>query len=333
MISSLNEAQSKRVTVREFSEAVDIPLRTLHFWKNNSQSTHPNSSRTRGRKNSPANRLSAIERKAVVDVLLRAEWMDLSPREIYYKLLDEEQKIIASPATFYRVAGENQLNSKRGPQPSGKKLNRETPHLMATQPNEIWSWDVSQIRSSIRTKRFYLYVIIDIWSRYVVGWALEDHEKTVYAIQMWKKALEDQLITGQGLINHKDNGSIMTSDEMIDFVRDAQMVDSYSRAGVSDDNPFSESLFASIKRFREFPETFETLDDGRSYFTTHFSAYNHEHRHSGIQFMAPSARHYGEEAKILNIRNQLAAAFYDSNRHRYSRKPKIFTPIIEVRIN
>ncbi len=287
----------------------------------------------RGRKSPPANRLSPQENKKVVEALLRSEWMDLSPREIYYKLLDEEQTILASPATFYRVAHEHNLNSKRGAQINGKNLNRETPHLMSTKPNEIWSWDVSQIRSAVRTHRFYLYVIIDIWSRYVVGWALEEHERTTHAIEMWKVALQEQFITGQGLINHKDNGSIMTSDDMLHFVRDAQMVDSYSRAGVSDDNPFSESLFASIKRFREFPGSFENLESGRNYFKSFFTAYNHEYRHSGIQFIAPSARHYGEEQKVLDIRNQLVADFYQANPHRYSAQPKIFNIIAEVSIN
>ncbi len=269
----------------------------------------------------------------MVDALLKLEWADLSPREIYYKLLDEEQKVIASPATFYRVAAEHNLNSRRGLSQSGKKLNRETPHLVSIKPNEIWSWDVSQIRSSIRTVRYYLYVIIDIWSRYVVGWTLENHEKTAHAIDMWKKALEEQVITGHGLVNHKDNGSIMTSDEMIRFVHDAQMVDSYSRAGVSDDNPFSESLFGSIKRFRQYPGSFDGLEEGRTYFTSYFPAYNNDHRHSGIQFISPAARHYGEEGKILNIRNKVIAEFHKSNSHRYSAKHKIFTPITEVTIN
>lgn len=328
VIAKLAEAQTKRLSILDFSQAINVPTRTLYFWKR----CRP-ISRKRGRKSTPPNRLSRTERQEVVDVLLRPEWVDLSPREIYYKLLDEEQRIIASPATFYRVAGEHSLSSKRGVKTQDKKLNRETPHLVAIRPNEIWSWDVSQIRSNIRTMRFYLYVIIDIWSRYVVGWALEDHEKTGYAIEMWKKALAEQVITGNGLINHKDNGSIMTSDDMICFVKDAQMIDSYSRAGVSDDNPFSESLFGSIKRFREFPGSFDDLESGRSYFSSFFPAYNYDYRHSGIQFIAPAHRHYGEEAKILNIRNQTVADFQKNHPHRYSAKPKIFNPISEVKIN
>ncbi len=214
-----------------------------------------------------------------------------------------------------------------------RKLNREKPHLMALKPNEIWSWDVSQIASTTRTLRYYLYVIIDIWSRYVVGWTLEDHEKTSIALEMWKAALEAQSISGKGLINHKDNGSIMTADEMIKFVHDAQMVDSYSRAGVSDDNPFSESLFRTIKYFREYPDHFDGLPEGRSYFTKYFSDYNDEFRHSGIQFLSPVDRHFGEEEKILNERNRLIQDFCTKNKHRYSNHPKNFKPILEVKIN
>ena len=328
VLASLAEAQKKLISILEFSQAVNIPTRTLYLWKKT-----PRSSGKRGRKSAPQNRLSASERREVVDLLLKPEWSDLSPREIYYKLLDEEQKVIASPATFYRIAKQNDLSTRRGTKIPTKKLNRETPHLLAVKPNEIWSWDVSQIRSHIRTTRFYLYVIIDIWSRFVVGWILENHEKTDHAIAMWKSALEDQAISGKGLVNHKDNGSIMTSDDMIGFINDVQMIDSYSRAGVSDDNPFSESLFSSIKRFREFPGSFSDLKAGRDYFTSFFTAYNYDYRHSGIQYITPAERHYGEEIKILNIRNQTTASFQEENPHRYSAKRKIFNPINEVKIN
>lgn len=329
MVETLADAKNKRITIREFSDAVNIPTRTLYFWRQNRDSPPVK----RGRKTSPPNSLLPPEKRAIVDVLLKPEWVDLSPREIYYKLLDEEQKILASISTFYRVAGEHSLSSRRGAEPSGKKLNRETPHLMAIKPNEIWSWDVTQIPSSIRTSRYYLYVILDIWSRYVVGWTLEDHEKSDHAIKMWKTALEDQALSGKGLINHKDNGAIMTAHEMIRFIKDAEMIDSYSRAGVSDDNPFSESLFRTIKYFRNFPESIANIEVGRTYFGSYFQDYNYEHRHSGIQFISPASRHYGEEEKILNIRNKTIATFHATNPHRYSSKSKLFTPIKEVKIN
>ena len=159
------------------------------------------------------------------------------------------------------------------------------------------------------------------------------HEKTSAALQMWKAALEAQAISGQGLINHKDNGAIMTADEMIKFVHDAKMIDSYSRAGVSDDNPFSESLFRTIKYFREYPDYFVSPHEGRSYFAKYFSDYNDEFRHSGIQFLVPADRHFGEEAKILNERNRLIQDFYTENKHRYSGQSKNYKPILEVRIN
>jgi transposase InsO family protein len=215
----------------------------------------------------------------------------------------------------------------------GQKLNREKPHLVALAPNEVWSWDVTQIASTHRLQRFYLYVIVDIWSRLVVGWALEDHEQSLHAITMWKEALQHQHISGQGLVNHKDNGSIMTAEEMIKFVKDARMLDSYSRAGVSDDNPFSESLFRTIKYFRAYPDYFDAIEEGRTYFKKYFVDYNEEFRHSGIQFLSPSERHYGQEQKILDERNRLIERFFQENGHRYSNSPKYFEPINEVKIN
>lgn len=282
---------------------------------------------------SPPNKLKPYERQEVVSVLLKPEWVDLSPREIYYRLLDEENKIIASVSTLYRVAREKDLLGKRSKCSVGQKLNRQTPHLSARGPNEVWSWDVSQILSTRRTERYYLYVIVDIWSRFVVGWSLEAHEQTDIAIELWKQALESQVITGNGLVNHKDNGSIMTAGEMIKFVHDAQMVDSYSRAGVSDDNPFSESLFRTIKYFRDFPEYFENIQAARAYFTQYFKDYNFTHKHSRIQFLEPATRHYGEEVKVLNQRNKIIAEFYNKNPHRHASKPKIYEPILEVKIN
>lgn len=247
--------------------------------------------------------------------------------------MDEENRIIASPSTFYRVAKTEDLLTKRIKVGTKKPLNRETPHLLATGPNQVWSWDVSQIRSESRSARFYLYTIIDIWSRFVVGWVLEDHEKTELAIVMWKDALQDQFITGQGLTNHKDNGGIMTSIEMVKFVEDAQMVDSYSRAGVSDDNPFSESLFGTIKTFRTFPGSFLDLKTGRDYFKGYFHDYNFTYKHSRIQFITPAEKHYGEEENILNLRNKMIIDFQKNNPHRYTRPPKKFSPILKVTIN
>lgn len=247
--------------------------------------------------------------------------------------MDEDQEIIASPATIYRIAKKDGLLVKRVKVSSAKKLNRAKPVLVANGENQIWSWDVSQIRSTARNIRYYLYVIIDIWSRYVTGWTLEENEKSVMAIAMWKQALEMQYLSGIGLVNHKDNGSIMTSSEMIKFVSDAQMIDSYSRAGVSDDNPYSEALFRTIKYFRSYPDTFSSLDEGRKYFQQYFHDYNYEYRHSGIQFLTPAQRHYGEENKILLLRNKVIEEFYQKNPHRYSSKRKEFKPIIEVKIN
>lgn len=268
-----------------------------------------------------------------MNALLRPTWADISPREIYYRLLDEEQTLIASVSSFYRVARDKHLLTRRTKTSTGTKLNRETPHLVATGPNQVWSWDVTQIETSNRLNRLYLYVIIDIWSRFVVGWTLEEHEKSAHAIEMWKQALETQAIIGKGLTNHKDNGGIMRSHEMIKFVHDAEMIDSYSRAGVSDDNPFSESLFRTIQYFRDFPGSFDDVHLGRLYFETYFKEYNFTHKHSGIQFLEPATRHYGEESKVLDQRNVVVQEFYLKNRHRYSNEPKQFTPIIEVKIN
>lgn len=320
-------AQKAGATIEECCAAIEVPERTFYRLK-----TGPDL-RKRGRRSAPTNKLTLKERRSVVKLLLAPDTINLTPREIYYKNADEKQLIIASPATLYRVAKSDGLLVRRSKTEVTGALNRDKPCLVATSENQIWSWDVSQIRSAFRNQRYYLYVILDIWSRYVVGWALEENEKTDKAIALWKRALETQYLSGKGLTNHKDNGSIMRSGEMIKFVKDAQMIDSYSRAGVSDDNPFSEALFRTIKYFRTFPDFFESLENGRDYFETYFHEYNYEYRHSGIQFITPAQRHYGEEEKILNLRNKILKEFYEKNSHRFSSRHKIFHPIKVVKIN
>lgn len=327
------QAEILGVEVKSFCGAFGISERTLYYWKRDVDPEGKILLKVREKANPPVNKLNLEERHAVAAELLRPAWSDLSPREIYYKLLDEENRVVASVSTFYRVAREKDLLAYRSKAKKGQALNRIKPVLMAIGPNEIWSWDVSQISTFRRSERYYLYVIMDIWSRFVVAWTLESHEKSEIAIQLWQSALENQLISGKGLTNHKDNGSIMTSKEMIKFVRDAEMVDSYSRAGVSDDNPFSESLFRTIKYFRDFPEYFEAIEIGREYFSSYFKDYNYTHRHSGIQFLYPASRHYGDEVNILKQRNNTIQEFVNQNGHRYSSKEKIFKPIIEVKIN
>lgn len=320
-----------KIPIDEYCSSINIPLRTFYYWK--AQVSKNEIEEPVNTKNPPTNKLSDQERSLVKSALLNPKYVDLSISELYYKLLDEEGIITGSVSTMHRIARQENLLAKRVKTGQNTPLNRETPVLVARGINEVWSWDVSQIKTFIRTVRLYLYVIIDIWSRFVVGWCIKDHEISEHAIEMWKKALLDQLITGDGLINHKDNGSIMRSKEMLKFVRDSLMIDSYSRAGVSDDNPFSESLFRTIKYFRKFPVYFETEEEAVKYFTAYFLEYNYEHRHSGIQFLAPAQRHYGDEEKILKMRNQIIEAFYSKNRHRYSSRHKVFKPILEVKIN
>jgi putative transposase len=303
----------------------------LYFWKQLGDDLK--SPAKRGPKGPPSNKLKIVEERKVKSLLLKLDWANENPEVIYYKSLDENREIVASVSTLYKIARKERLLTKRVKSSPTKPLNRKTPHLVATGPNQVWSWDVTQVPSLLKTVRYYLYVIMDIWSRLVVGWRFEENEQTDKAIGLWKQALLDQNISGKGLTNHKDNGSIMRAHAMLKFVKDAEMIDSYSRAGVSDDNPFSEALFKTIKYYREFPNKMKSIELGREYFKPYFNGYNYEHRHSGIQFLTPAQRHHGEEEKILNIRNETIAKFYEKNKHRYSSAPKLFKPIWEVKIN
>ena len=235
----------------------------------------------------PVNKLTDLERRRVLEVLTRDRFVDLAPLQIYAQLLDEGV-YLCSVSIMYRVLGENTLVTER------RRLARHPakvcPELVATAPQQVYSWDITKLAGPVKGTYFDAYVMIDIYSRYIVGVHVHAHESGVLA-----KELMEQIFAVHGVpqVVHADRGTSMTSKTVAALLADLEVTRSHSRPRVSNDNPYSESLFKTLKYGPEFPERFGSLSDAREFMDAFTNWYNHEHRHTGIGLHTPADVHYG----------------------------------------
>jgi putative transposase len=216
---------------------------------------------------------------------------------------------------MYRILdGEKEIRERRNQlrHPDYKK-----PELLATAPNQVWSWDITKLKGPQKWTYFYLYVIIDIFSRCVVGWMVASRENASLAVRLISETCERQGIEKDQLTIHADRGSPMKAKLMVQLLADLGIVKSHSRPYVSDDNPFSESQFKTLKYRPEFPDNFGSQEDARIFLTTFFDWYDNEHRHSGINMMTPAAVHYGEAKEILEHRRNVMLQAFEAHPERF----------------
>ena len=255
----------------------------------------------------PARALPPAERQAVREVLHEPRFVDLSPAEIYATLLDED-RYLCSERTLYRVLAENAEVRERRDQL--RHPSYAAPQLLATRPNEVWSWDITKLLGPTKWTYYYLYVLLDVFSRYAVGWLLAEQESARLAEQLIATSGERQGIAPGQLTVHSDRGPAMTSKPVALLLADLGVTKSHSRPHVSNDNPFSESQFKTLKYRPDFPERFGSLAHGRSHCGDFFSWYNTEHHHVGLGLFTPHDVHYGlAEAKRAQRARVLAEAF------------------------
>ncbi len=243
--------------------------------------------------------LSDAERGDVLEVLHSPEYVDLAPRTVYAMLLDAGT-YMASASTFYRI-----LRATSGTRPRRNELVHPAyarPELLATQPCEVWSWDITKLKGPIKSAHFHLYVILDIFSRYVVGWMIADCESDALAEALIGHTCDQEGIVPGQLTLHADRGAAMRSKLVADLLVDLEVVKSHSRPYTSDDNCFSEAQFKTLKYRPNFPERFDSLADARAFCQTFFAWYNYDHRHSGIGYMTPAAMHTGVAPVIYEQR-------------------------------
>jgi putative transposase len=246
--------------------------------------------RTPAPRPTPARALSASDRQEVLDVLHEPRFVDLAPAEVYARLLDEG-KYFCSERTMYRVLAANAEVRERRDQlrrPDYKK-----PELLATAPNEVWSWDITKLLGPAKWTYYYVYVLLDIFSRYVVGWMVADRESAALAVKLVEETCDRQKIEPGQLTVHADRGPSMTSKALALLLSDLGATKSHSRPNVSDDNPFSEAQFKTLKYRPDFPDRFGSIEHARSHCRAFFDWYNREHRHGGIGLLTPHDVHHG----------------------------------------
>jgi len=258
----------------------------------------------------PARALSELERSRLLDVLHSERFVDSSPAQVYATLLDEGC-YLASQRTMYRLlAARHGSVRERRAQLTHPAYAR--PELLATGPNEVWSWDISKLKGPVKWSCFHLYVILDVFSRYAVGWTVQPREHADLAKALIGQAVDQHRIEPGQLTVHADRGTAMTSKPVAFLLADHGVLKSHSRPYTSTDNPYSEP---------EFPDRFQSIEHARAFCRTFFDWYNHHHRHSGIGLMTPAAVHHGHATALHAERQRVLTAAYQATPERFVRRP------------
>jgi len=264
----------------------------------------------------PSRSLSESERQGVLDVLHTDRFVDKAPTEVYAILLDEGT-YLCSVRTMYRILSEaGEVRERRN---QARHPEYQAPELLATAPNQVWSWDITKLRGPVKWAYYYLYVILDIFSRYVVGWMIAYCESAALAKRLIAETCEKENIQPGRLTIHADRGSSMKSKAVAFLLADLGVTKSHSRPYVSDDNPYSESQFKTLKYRPDFPDRFGSIQDARTFCREFFFWYNQQHRHSGIGLMAPAMVHYGKAEQVSNQRKGVLASAFDAHPERFVR--------------
>ena len=262
----------------------------------------------------PARALSNAERERVVEVLSSERFVDRSPAEVFATLLDEKQ-YFCSERTMYRVLAECQPVRERRNQLQHPQYTK--PELMATAPNQVWSWDITKLLGPKQWTYYYLYVLLDIYSRYAVGWMVADRENSALAGRLIEETCTKQGVEPKILTLHSDRGSPMTSKCTAQLLADLGVTRSLSRPQVSDDNPFSEAQFKTRKYHPGFPGRFTGIDHATRHCRSFFPWYNSEHRHGGIAMLTPADVHYGRAQAMLKQRQHTLADAWAAHPERF----------------
>ena len=262
--------------------------------------------------------LSRAEREAVRDVLNSERFQDQSPRQVYATLLDEDE-YLCHWRTMYRVLEEHEEVRERRNQLRHPAYTK--PELLATGPNQLWSWDITRMRGPVTWSYYYLYVMLDVFSRYVVAWLLAEQESAILAQELVAAAYTKQNIEPGQLTIHADRGAPMMAKSMAMLMSDLGINESHSRPHVSDDNPYSEAQFHTVKYRPDYPDRFGCLSDARSWCEGFFPWYNNEHHHSALHLLTPADVHYGRAAEKLAQRHAVLQRAYVARPERFVNGP------------
>lgn len=327
-ISLIGEAVSQGARQAPACDVLGISVRTLQRWN-----TSDLEDKRKAVDKAPTNKLSEDEREQILETCNQEEYRSLSPKQIVPSLADRGI-YLASESTFYRVLGERDQMHSRGrmAKPTQHKKPKE---LIADGPGKVWSWDITYLAAGIRGTFFYLYLFMDIYSRKITGWEVYEYESSELAADLLRKArLSENIPVGQELIVHSDNGGPMKGASMLATMQKLGVVPSFSRPSVSNDNPFSESLFKTMKYTPTYPDRpFESVTAAREWIKTFVRWYNGTHRHSGLKYVTPEQRHRGQDTALLEARSQLYLKARERHPERWSGGIRDWKPVSSTTLN
>lgn len=329
-VELIEEAVEAGASTQRACGELDISLRTYKRWRCGGEV------KTDGRPDAerpePANKLKPEEREQILETCNQEAHQSLPPSQIVPALADKGL-YIASESSFYRVLKEAGQLHRRGRAQARKRVSKPEAYK-ATAPNQVWSWDITFLATTITGIFYRLYLVMDIYSRKIVGWEIHENETADKASLLIQKACLAEGISKQGLVLHSDNGSPMKGATMLATLQRLGVVPSFSRPSVSNDNPYSESLFGTMKYTPAFPsKPFVSLYEAREWVHGFVRWYNEEHHHSGIRFVTPAQRHSGAERSILMNREVVYRAAKQRNPKRWSGETRNWHPVDEVWLN
>ena len=327
ILALLDEAQRSGARLAPACEMLGISRRTVERWS----TQDGGDDRREGPKSPPPNKLTQQERQKIVATLNSPEHRDLSPNQIV-PLLADEGRYLGSESSFYRILHEEGLQHHR--EPSRPAVHTRPREKVASGPNLVWSWDITYLPSPVRGSFFYLYLVMDVWSRKIMGWEVHPIEDMELSSAMIRRLCEENGIASDQLKLHADNGGPMKGATMLATLQKLGVATSFSRPRVSDDNPFSEALFRTLKYRPEYPRRpFESIEAAIAWVSGFVRWYNEEHLHSEIAFVKPSDRHNGRDSAILKNRKEVYERARKQNPNRWSGKTRNWTAPAKVVLN
>jgi putative transposase len=327
ILQLIDEAVTAGASQARACEIAGLDVRTVQRWRG-----RPDGDDLRhGPKTAPANKLTAEEEATIVDLVTSRDFISLSPHQLVAKLADMSI-YVASEATIYRLLRRRRLLAYRDR--ARPRKHRRPRELVATGPNQVWAWDITYLPAAVRGQFWYLYAVIDVWSRKLVGCRVHEVQRDDLAAELIDDTCRREDVPRDQLVLHADNGAAMKGKTMLVKLEELGVVPSFSRPRVSDDNPFPESLFRTLKYRPSYPERpFNTVEDARRWVQGFVAWYNEDHQHSGIRFVTPSQRHNGQDVAILAHRHEVYCQARARRPERWIGNTRDWSPITTVRLN
>jgi len=328
-VTLVAEARSNGAVKKKACEVLGVSPRTIERWERSPTI----GDQRKGPVTKPANKLTPKEEKRVLEIVTSEEFRDLPPSQIVPSLADKGQ-FVASESSFYRILKKERMLVRRG---NAKPRNGKKPaEHIAKEPNKVWSWDVTYLRTSVKGLFFYLYMIMDVYSRKIVGWDIYGEENSENASLLAEITCLYESIDplALALILHSDNGGAQKGATMLGTLQKLGVVPSFSRPSVSNDNPYSESLFKTLKYRPSYPDNFfKSIEEAKQWVEIFVNWYNKEHKHSGIKFVTPQQRHTGEDKAILEKRKVVYSNAKTKNPNRWSGETRNWDYLKTVLLN